>query len=99
MEDEDEVDGDHIDYESTDSMASTAQLPPGFITQHKKVQDGKSPYLLKRSSTASNGVYFNARSSFTHQNSQQVRRRWQIRNKVMRKKKYTFREAVKVERK
>lgn len=70
MEDEDEIDGDHIDYESTDSMTSANQLSHGFILAPQKEPDSKS-FLIKRSSTTSNAVFYNARPCLSHQNSQQ----------------------------
>ena len=70
MEDEDEVDGDHIDYESTDSMTSTNQLPRDFLIPPKKEVEAKSPYLMLRSS---NAAYYNCRHSISRENSRQVR--------------------------
>ena len=73
LEDEDEMDGDHLDYESTDSMTSANQLSSGYILTNKKDPvEARNSYLIKRSSTTSNAVYYNARPCLSHQNSQQV---------------------------
>ena len=69
MDDEDEVDGDHIDYESTDSMTSTTHLPPDFIIPPKKEVEVAPPYLIKRSSSS---VFYTGRACTSHQSSQQV---------------------------
>lgn len=69
-DEEDEIDGDLVDYESTDSMTSANQLN-GFILA-AKTEDPKSPFQLKRPSATSNAIFYNARPCLSHQNSQQV---------------------------
>ena len=72
-DDEDEMDGDHNDYESTDSMTSANQLAPGFIMSPPKIEtEVKSPFLLQRKSMTSNAGFHTAKPSLSHQNSQQV---------------------------
>ena len=51
FEDEDEVDGDHLDYESTDSTASASQMTQDFII-NKRNLEAKYPFLIKTSSTS-----------------------------------------------
>jgi len=68
-DEEDEIDGDIVDYESTDSMTSANQLN-GFILA-AKTEDPKSPFQLKRASATSNAIFYNARPCLSHQNSQQ----------------------------
>ena len=70
-DEEDEMDGDLVDYESTDSMTSANQLN-GFILATKTEKDSKLPFLLKRSSATSNAIFYNAKPCLSHQNSQQV---------------------------
>lgn len=70
-DEEDEIDGDIVDYESTDSMTSANQLN-GFILATKTEKDPKSPFQLKRPSATSNAIFYNARPCLSHQNSQQV---------------------------
>jgi len=70
LEDEDEIDGeDLMEYESTDSMPSANQIA-SFALPLKKVTDSKHPFLAKRSSTTGGAIFYQARSNFTHQNSQ-----------------------------
>ena len=70
-DEEDEIDGDIVDYESTDSMTSANQLN-GFILATKTEKDPTSPFQLKRPSATSNAIFYNARPCLSHQNSQQV---------------------------
>ena len=70
-DEEDEIDGDLVDYESTDSMTSANQLN-GFILATKTEKDLNSPFQLKRPSATSNAIFYNARPCLSHQNSQQV---------------------------
>ena len=70
-DEEDEMDGDLVEYESTDSMTSANQLN-GFILATKTEKDSKLPFLLKRSSATSNAIFYNAKPCLSHQNSQQV---------------------------
>jgi len=70
LEDEDEIDGeDQIEYESTDSMTSANQVS-SYALPLKKDTDSKNPFLVKRSSTTGGAVFYQARSSLPHQNSQ-----------------------------
>ena len=72
---DDELDGDHIEYESTDSTTSANLITPEFIIGSQRDSDNKIKslqYLIKRSSASSNAVYYNARPCLSHQNSQQV---------------------------
>ena len=68
LEDEDEEDGDNLDYESTDSMTSAHQLSGGYILSSS---ENKSSYLIKRSSSNNNNnnntVFYNARPCLSHQ--------------------------------
>ena len=70
-DEEDEIDGDIVDYESTDSMTSANQLN-GFILATKTENGPRSPIQLKRPSATSNAIFYNARPCLSHQNSQQV---------------------------
>ena len=73
---DDELDGDHLEYESTDSTTSANIITPEFIIgSQRDSSDNKVKslqYLIKRSSTSSNAVYYNTRPCLSHQNSQQV---------------------------
>ena len=62
MEDEDEVDGDHIDYESTDSMTSNNQLPRDYSMRPKKASRLSS----------SNAAYYNCRQTISRGSIRQV---------------------------
>ena len=69
LEDEDEEDGDNLDYESTDSMTSAHQLSGGYILSSS---ENKSSYLIKRSSSNNNNnnnntVFYNAKPCLSHQ--------------------------------
>ena len=69
-DEEDEMDGDLVDYESTDSMTSANQLN-GFMLATKTEKDPKIQFQIKRSSATSNAILYNA-NCLSHQNSQQV---------------------------
>ena len=69
-DEEDEMDGDLVDYESTDSMTSANHLN-GFMLATKTEKDPKIQFQIKRSSATSNAIFYNA-NCLSHQNSQQV---------------------------
>ena len=71
-DEEDEMDGDIIDYESTDSMTSANQLNAGYTLAPKTEIEQKSPFQVKRLSTTSNTIFYNAKPCLSHQNNQQV---------------------------
>jgi len=72
IDDEDEIDGDdQLEYESTDSMTSANHID-SYALPLKKDTESKHPFLVKRASTNGGAVFYQARTSLTHQTSKET---------------------------